>query len=592
MHKNERVNVEGNFIIHSLQCGTIKSNHKARGGIIAFFYHMKNVPKKLFLKRDSEIGEAIEFLHSSPNEEVIVNLPNKSKIAGVLENFQLLKDEGERLGKKVSIESVDEKALEMAELAGVKGINPVFGTRERIVADIVPRSEMKHVPDATDEPIRYANEKREPEPAVMLTFARKSAKTSGRKKNLNETKDEHDDKGMNSEKGTKLPTKKRKKKIIAIVAGVIIIGSSIGILSTLPKATVTISLKRMTIVVSRGVEVSTEAVKTEEKAEKIVTPGELLKVTKNIQMEFKGTGEKKMVEEKAMGMLTVYNEYSAEPQPLVATTRFEHPDGRIFRLSERVVIPGAKMENGKMIPAKLEVKVTADKPGPEYNVEPSNEVKWKIPGFKGGPRYDGFYAKAEKALSGGWQGERLIPNQGDMTNAKKEIEVKLIEALRKEVTAVAGDKFKLLEGASEIKVTRNELASQVVPDGFALYAEGELQYMVLDEEELKKAIVNDALGKIKENMKKITAEKVEMQYGNVLANFEKETLAFELEGKVMWKPALDEKELIEKMKGKNEAELKKVMTSTVGIETARFSLWPFWVKRVPKNAEKIILVIQ
>src|SRR6185369_16142505 len=44
--------------------------------------------------------------------------------------------------------------------------------------------------------------------------------------------------------------------------------------------------------------------------------------------------------QKARGNVTIYNEFSAEPQSLVATTRFESTDGKIFRLIEGVTVPG------------------------------------------------------------------------------------------------------------------------------------------------------------------------------------------------------------------------------------------------------------
>ena len=62
----------------------------------------------------------------------------------------------------------------------------------------------------------------------------------------------------------------------------------------------------------------------------------------------------------------------------------------IFRIPKTVTIPGAKLESGELIPGKLEMEVTADNAGEKYNIEPSD---FTIPGFKGSPKFEKFYAK-------------------------------------------------------------------------------------------------------------------------------------------------------------------------------------------------------
>ena len=63
--------------------------------------------------------------------------------------------------------------------------------------------------------------------------------------------------------------------------------------------------------------------------------------------------KEKELNEKARGSLTVYNEYSSSPQTLVATTRFESPEGKIFRIEKNIVVPGAKIEEGKIIASTI-----------------------------------------------------------------------------------------------------------------------------------------------------------------------------------------------------------------------------------------------
>src|SRR3990167_11473072 len=46
------------------------------------------------------------------------------------------------------------------------------------------------------------------------------------------------------------------------------------------------------------------------------------------------------VEDKASGTITVYNDYSTAPQKLVKNTRFQTPEGLVFRAPAEVIIPG------------------------------------------------------------------------------------------------------------------------------------------------------------------------------------------------------------------------------------------------------------
>ena len=63
--------------------------------------------------------------------------------------------------------------------------------------------------------------------------------------------------------------------------------------------------------------------------------------------------------QKAQGTLTIYNAYSSAPQTLVATTRFVTPDGKIFRLTNEVTVPGAKITNGQIVPSSINAPIAA-----------------------------------------------------------------------------------------------------------------------------------------------------------------------------------------------------------------------------------------
>ncbi len=115
------------------------------------------------------------------------------------------------------------------------------------------------------------------------------------------------------------------------------------------------------------------------------TSASVISVQKEGTAEVSATGASVKVDKKASGTITVYNNYSADPQDLVATTRFQTADGLIYRIDKPITVPGTTVVNGKTIPGSIDAVVTADVSGDKYNI---SNADFTVPGFKGGPKYD------------------------------------------------------------------------------------------------------------------------------------------------------------------------------------------------------------
>ena len=158
------------------------------------------------------------------------------------------------------------------------------------------------------------------------------------------------------------------------------------------------------------------------------TLGDLTFKTMSIQEEesrdVPATLDKK-IQRKASGRVIIYNAYSGEQQRLIKNTRLESLDHKIFRIDESVVVPGAKMVNGKVgQPGAVEAVVYADVPGKEYNIGLSD---FTIPGFKGDPRYSKFTArsKPDAPLLGGFSGAVKVPSDEAIFATQEEIKQNL-----------------------------------------------------------------------------------------------------------------------------------------------------------------------
>lgn len=143
-------------------------------------------------------------------------------------------------------------------------------------------------------------------------------------------------------------------------------------------------------------------------------PGEMMQYTDDISMSFKATGEK-YVETKAKGILTILNAFSSSPQTLVQSTRFqENKTGRVYRLTKSITIPGAKIEDGKIIPSSFDAEVAANGTGDSYNL---TEGLFLIPGFQGTPKYKAFTASVKTAITGGYKGVSKVITKEDLDKA-------------------------------------------------------------------------------------------------------------------------------------------------------------------------------
>ncbi|MEX0916653.1 MAG: hypothetical protein WDZ44_00945, partial [Candidatus Spechtbacterales bacterium] len=71
-----------------------------------------------------------------------------------------------------------------------------------------------------------------------------------------------------------------------------------------------------------------------------VVPAQILDEREEKTFTYKASGQEN-VETYAVGNLTVFNEYSSDAQTLVSGTRFLSADGKLFRTTETVVVPGA-----------------------------------------------------------------------------------------------------------------------------------------------------------------------------------------------------------------------------------------------------------
>ncbi|MEK7160469.1 MAG: hypothetical protein AAB724_00415, partial [Patescibacteria group bacterium] len=376
-------------------------------------------------------------------------------------------------------------------------------------------------------------------------------------------------------------------KFLAIFSGATILTAAAVGYFVLPKADILITPKAEAIDQSMNVLVDKSTGKIDSSQNKI--PAQLLKLDKKETRDFATTGQRQ-VNEKAKGVMTIYNEYSSTPQSLVEKTRFVSENGKVFRSTKTVTVPGAKINEGKIVSSSIEVEVIADQPGSEYNVEPG---RFKIPGFQGTPKYDAFYGETKVIMAGGASGLMKVVSQEDIDKAKEIIWTTLQPALDQESKAQIPSNLKLLDGAFKIvqsQVSANQAVGEPA-ENFSLTVKGTATVMLFDENDIIELIKKKFTVKIGDD-KDLIIKPGQLDYQNLVIDMNRGQMNLEVKinGQIVWRVNLND--IKQALLGFRADAVKAYLGNHPEVAEIKVGLWPFWVKSIPANPVKVIISVK
>ncbi len=312
---------------------------------------------------------------------------------------------------------------------------------------------------------------------------------------------------------TKIKIKSSFKKIIFLGIFILI---SVLFITTFPYSKVYIEVSDLTV----SDNVTITAAVDENKADfdrRIITARKIEKdITKKVSVL--PTGNSDTRPQKAKGVITIYNEFSSKPQPLVKTTRFLSKEGILFRLPKNIVVPGIEIKEGKKVPGKIEVLIVADKTGKSSNIGATN---FTIPGFKGTAKEGKIYAVSESEMSGGSDGtdNYKTVTVKDIEKAKKEAEKDSEKYVIEEIEKILkpGEEI-LLENAVKLTLVRSEsdavLGSAVEKVSYSIT--NHVTAIIINKHDIEK-IVEYALKQKKSNVSKDA--KLEYEFKDIDPDF-------------------------------------------------------------------------
>ncbi|MCP6718119.1 MAG: hypothetical protein KJI70_01045 [Patescibacteria group bacterium] len=309
-------------------------------------------------------------------------------------------------------------------------------------------------------------------------------------------------------------------------------------------------------------------------------PAQVFESQKVLYEEFYSTGQ---ILQKAEGAIRLYNEYSAKSETWLAGTRFVSSDGKLFKSKDKIIVPGAELKDGKLIARYVDVPVIAAEASEEYNIEPTH---FSIYVFRGTPRYTKFYGESLQTMTGG--GESLQVTEKDLETAEESLVEKAKSACEKDLKSKIPENQIFIEDILETEILEkfSLTKSGYAVEKFDFKVKSKCKTILFEKQDIKNYVKQTILSKASDH-DLLHEESLTIDYTVETIDFDlgKVSVSLDIFGEVYQDLNLNalKKELI----GKSLDGTKLFLESQPEISKVEVGFWPFWVKNVPKENEKI-----
>lgn len=374
---------------------------------------------------------------------------------------------------------------------------------------------------------------------------------------------------------------KRKRVFVTSAIALLIIGVGFFVNVLLGGADVTVYPKIKDVSVQSNFTVFTKP-QSEELGYELLT----LEATGEKQVKAAG---KETVSERAEGKIFVYNTKSPTPQRLIKNTRFETSDGLIYKIKESIEVPAASKDaKGNFVPGSVVADVFADGTGEKYNIAPT---RFTVPGLKGSEQYDSIYGESTAAFTGGFEGEKYIIDENELSTAKQALHIELRDKLLARLKEERPAGFIVYDDS--VTFAYDSLPATEYGESLATIKEkARLQVPMFKETEFSKYIAEKSIPDY-------TGEPVTMPEPQTLVfSYTSGTtsvsdisgiqsLDITLKGnvKIVWK--FDEKKLQEELIGIKKTDATNVFSGYTSISHAQAEVRPFWTGSFPNSIDNI-----
>ncbi len=556
----------------------------------------------LYLEVDEDITSAIDKLSKSGEGPVQIVVPKRSTMLQSIINLKLLKKAADQGGKEIVLVTGDRIATELAARVGL-AVAPSVGakavmTEAKMPEDLKTGEEVIEAgdpepPPAPEQPVPPAA--KIPKKPLLRRLPISDGPPPPSATNPLESPSEDaaaaptDAAPAKAKKPPKVPNFGRlQRRVMWVGAGVVLVGGYMLAMYLFTSAKVTLYATGSKVSVDTTYAIDPAGATDQGAA---VLAGQTVTVSKDLNGPFTPTG-KKDAGTKASGNITAYNEYDTSSHAFVAGTRFQAPDGKIFRTTADSSVPGATvgLQGGQIVlnPGKSDpIPVEADQSGDTYNEAPA---KYSIPGYSGSMQAKIYGQGAQ--MSGGTTKTVTIVAQSDVDTEKAALLDKDKDASARDLAARVPSGYVAIP-ASQTVTTDNVSSSPAVgSEGDTGHLSFKVTYTVLA---VKKSDYSDLLHVVEQKQVGSNNQIYDDGLGNAQVTAANKDSAgrqtFHLTTEAYGGAKLDKAAIADRLKGQRFGDASNTASGLPGVTRADISISPPWQSSMPSRSDKISITI-
>lgn len=282
----------------------------------------------------------------------------------------------------------------------------------------------------------------------------------------------------------------------------------------------------------------------------------------------------------ATGSITITST-EATAQRLVATTRFEDPNGLIFHIKNGVTVPAH---------GSVQAAVYADQPGATYNIGPST---FTVPGLTGAAHAE-VSGTSASSMTGGASGEQPVVASATDAATRASLKTALAPDLNNQLAGEVPQGYVLLPGASA--TTYQDLApvASATTGMVDIKEEGTITAVVMPNAALAAALAMqveadgyDGAALTIQNPNSLT-----LTPATGLPAATDTSFSFSLSGTASLLSTIDPNQIASAVAGKTRTAAEVALTNYPSVKQAVLILRPFWESTFPEDPAKITVVIE
>ena len=506
------------------------------------------------------------------SKEKIIALVPPSRV-GVLQsavNMRLLHRAAELAGKRVVLISSNPSLAALASAAKIPVARTLQSKPELVEVPVLkidgddiidggklPIGEIARAAKSTDKKSDTAINA-----AIMSSAISESAKSTGAKKKSDQ----------------KVPnfSSFRKKLFIIGTATLAVIAFVVWAVWFAPRATVTITAKTTNTTIDRSVTLTTDG-ETSVQANTVRALRQ--QQQSEASVEFRASGEKN-VGEKATGSVR-FSTRRASDMTIPAGTLLS-AGGFNFRVESDVTVPAATLsfECGGICPGTVDGEIVAAEGGEKYN-----GVTGSVSGTP-----SGVSATLQSATSGGTDRMATVVSEEDIEKATAALAEETDEELRTRLESAFGSSSVVI--SESYTESRSKPSSSVAVDAEAsgsvtLKTTITATMLAIDQVDLEKYLDGNIALEIEgQDAQKIYENGAdEVRFSQFTSR--DDTLTVRITANGLVGPEIEETRVKEQARGRSYGDIQASLESIQGVDDVDTQFWPFWVRTVPDNVDRI-----